>query len=188
MASIPFITAWTYILLWPLAIVLTWFCSRRFGPRSSIDASLLASFLVAEFVIAIVGCLATVGTCALPTGTLLISNHVGNLVTTASFAVACLVAYITFSGPTLATWMTNEADLTLKFYGLKSGAEYLFRPVDKPAVASHAQQVFEACIDLAMTVEERRRARARPSFTHGLVPKITKPRIEKISGNPPART
>lgn len=158
------LAAWSYVGVWPIVIIAAWFLSRRMGGKSAVDAWLLAIGLAVEFVLAVAGGLATGGNCDLPDGALLISDHVGNLVTSSAFAVACLSAYLNFSGPTLAVWISLEADEVLRHYGLKVDGKYLF-PLPAQPPPSHAAQVFEACLDLPLTVKELRRSRMRQGLT-----------------------
>lgn len=128
------------------------------GGKSSIDVWLLAIGLALELALAMVGGLATGANCNLPLGTLLISNHIGNLVTSSSFAVACLMVYLNLTGPSLAYWIQLEADEVLRHYALKTNGNYVFRAPPRPQ--GYAVEVFEACVDLPQTVKELRRSKS----------------------------
>jgi hypothetical protein len=155
MAAVPGYTAWGYVLLWPTVVIVTFFVSRRLGSQSAADVWCLAGGLLAELVLAFTGLLSSGETgCVLGGETLLISSHVGNIVTSASFAVACLSAYLTFSGPTLATWVSLEADETLRHYGLNKDGKYLHLSTN---AAGHAVDVFEACRGLPLTLKQLKR-------------------------------
>jgi hypothetical protein len=147
---VPMFAAWGYILLWPVLIVLAFALSLWRGPQSAVDMWLMVGGLAVEMILALVGLQLADPNCVLLPTTLLISNHVGNIVTSASFAVACLVAYLTWSGPTLASWISSEADETLRHFGLAQGGSYLYKD---SVVKSHARQTFDACLNLPLTAK-----------------------------------
>lgn len=154
----PVLAAWGYVLLWPVLIAVTITLSLWRGSQSAIDVWLLTCGLAIELVLAFTGLLhGESGACTINDRTLLISNHVGNIVTSTSFAVACLVAYLTFSGPTLAMWISDEADEMLRHFGLIQDDKYLHATSN---AASHAAQVFEACLGLPLTVKQIKRLKA----------------------------
>jgi len=157
-----FATAWAFVLIGPAAMLLAVVLSRRMGAHSSIDSWLLAGALVVELALSSYGGSVTPKCSDLTEGTLFISNHIGNIVTSASFAVACLYAYVTWSGPTLATWLSMEADETLRYYGLKQANQYVFRDPARQRTDGHAVQIFEGCVDLPLIVKEIRRKRTGP--------------------------